>query len=177
VRNLSAVAVDPGAFLSELNRHLREVIVRSGQTLFVTAFFLVLDTRNGRASWAVAGHPAPLRARRGSGKAPQPLWSTPQHQPALGLIENVVFHTTESPLKAGDVFLLFTDGAVEAENPAGDPFGINRLSASFDEALDGPMAAMPAKLVCDVTAFQKRRHYADDVCLVAVEAVSAEGDR
>jgi serine phosphatase RsbU (regulator of sigma subunit) len=172
IRNLSTVASDPGAFLSELNRHLREMISRSGQTLFVTAFFLVLDTRNGRATWAVAGHPAPLRVRRGSGKEPQPLWTLPQHQPALGLIENAVFHSSESPLGAGDVFLLFTDGAVEAENPFGDPFGVERLAASFDEALDGPMAAMPAKIVCDVTAFQKRRHYADDVCLVAVEAVS-----
>ncbi len=85
VRNHSAVAADPGAFLTELNRHLREVISRSGQTLFVTAFFLVLDTRNSQASWAVAGHPAPLRVRRGSGKAPQPLWTEVQHQPALGL--------------------------------------------------------------------------------------------
>ncbi len=176
VRNLSAVAADPGVFLTELNRHLREVISRSGQTLFVTAFFLVLDTRNGRASWAVAGHPAPLRVRRGSGKEPQPLWQNPQHQPALGLIENAVFHSAESPLNAGDVFLLFTDGAIEAENPAGEPFGVERLVAGFDEALDGPMAAMPAKIVCDVTAFQKRRHYADDVCLVAVEAVSAAGE-
>ncbi len=57
--------------------------------------------------------------------------------------------------------------------PEAIPFGPARLAASFDEALDGPMAAMPAKIVCDVTAFQKRRHYDDDVCLVAVEAVSA----
>jgi serine phosphatase RsbU (regulator of sigma subunit) len=173
VRNHSAVAADPGTFLCELNRHLREVISRSGQTLFVTAFFLVLDTCNSRASWAVAGHPAPLRVRRGSGKAPQPLWTEVQHQPALGLIADAVFHTTESPLKSDDVFLLYTDGMIEAENAAGVPFGTGRLAASFDDALDGPMAAMPAKIVCDVTAFQKRRHYDDDVCLVVVEAVSA----
>ena len=108
--------------------------------------------------------------RRGSGKPPEPLWTEPPHQPALGLIADAVFHTTESPLKPGDVFLLYTDGAVEAENPAGEHFGTERLAASFDEALDGPMAAMPAKIVCDVTAFQKRRNYDDDVCLVAVEA-------
>jgi serine phosphatase RsbU (regulator of sigma subunit) len=75
------------------------------------------------------------------------------------------------------VFLLFTDGAIEAENPTGDYFGVERLSASFDEALDGPMAAMPAKIVCDVTAFQRRRSYDDDVCLVAVEALSSSGEK
>jgi serine phosphatase RsbU (regulator of sigma subunit) len=80
----------------------------------------------------VAGHPAPLRTRRGSGKLPQPLWSAPPRQPALGLIADAVFHTTDSPLKPGDIFLLFTDGAVEAENPEGALFGTERLAASFD---------------------------------------------
>jgi phosphoserine phosphatase RsbU/P len=173
VRNHSGEASDPGAFLSELNHHLTEVISRSGQTLFVTAFFLILDTRKATAAWAVAGHPAPLRVRRGSGKRPVPLWDEPPRQPALGLIEGAEYHTTESPVKPGDVFLLFTDGAVEAENPGGEMFGMERLASSFEDALDGPMAAMPAKIVCEVTAFQKRRNYDDDVCLVAVEAASA----
>ena len=177
VRNQSRPADDPGAFLSDLNKHLLEVISRSGQTLFVTAFFLILDTRHGKATWAVAGHPAPLRVRRGSGKPPEPLWAEPQHQPALGLVGDAVFRSQETPLKPGDVFLLFTDGAIEAENPTGDYFGVERLSASFDEALDGPMAAMPAKIVCDVTAFQRRRSYDDDVCLVAVEALSSSGEK
>ena len=175
VRNHAAVASEPGSFLAELNRHLGEVISCSGQTLFVTAFFLVLDSRHGRATWSMAGHPAPLRVRRGSGDVPRPLWVEPQRQPALGLVADATFHTDGSPLESGDVFLLFTDGLTEAENPAGEHFGLDRLAASFDQALDGPMAAMPAKIVCDVTAFQKRRHYDDDVCLVAVEAVSALG--
>lgn len=173
VRNRTQAIGDPGEFLSDLNRHLLEVISRSGQTLFVTAFFLILDTRHGKASWAVAGHPAPLKVRRGGGRAPEPLWIEPQHQPALGLLDQAVYRSHDSPLKAGDVFLLFTDGAVEAENPAGEIFGMDKLAASFDQALDGPMAAMPAKIVCDVTAFQRRRSYDDDVCLVAVEALSS----
>jgi phosphoserine phosphatase RsbU/P len=58
---------------------------------------------------------------------------------------------------------------VEAENPTGKDFGIQRLVSTFDEALDGPLAAMPAKVICEVAAFQKRRHHDDDVCVVAVE--------
>lgn len=173
VRNRADETRDPGAFLADLNRHFIEVVSRSGQTLFVTAFFLILDTRKATASWAVAGHPAPLRTRRGSGKPPLPLWSEPPRQPALGLVADAEFHTTETPLSSGDIFLLFTDGAVEAENPDGVIFGTERLATSFDQALDGPMAAMPAKIVCDVSSFQKRVNYDDDVCLVAVEAVAA----
>ncbi len=170
VRNHTSIASSPDAFLSELNRHLHEMISRSGQSLFVTAFYIVLDTRQGLATWAVSGHPAPLRVRRGSGKVPEPLWFESPRQPALGLVPDFSYRSFESPLHAGDVFLLFTDGSVEAENPDGESFGLKRLAASMDQALDGPMAAMPAKIVCDVTFFQKRKQYDDDVCLVAVEA-------
>jgi sigma-B regulation protein RsbU (phosphoserine phosphatase) len=82
-----------------------------------------------------------------------------------------VYQTSTSSIRAGDVFLLYTDGVVEAENPSGKDFGIQRLVTTFDEALDGPLAAMPAKVVCEVAAFQKRRHHDDDVCVVAVEVI------
>jgi len=172
VRNYCTQATAPGDFLGELNRHLQEVIARSGQTLFVTAFFMTLDTRTGLASWAVAGHPSPLRVRRGSGRAPEPLWKECSRQPALGLLPEAIYRTMESPMKPGDVFLLFTDGVVEAERPDGTPFGVERLAASFDEALDGPMAAMPAKIVSQVSSFQRRAQYDDDVCIVAVEVAA-----
>ncbi len=171
VRNHVVSAGDPGRFLGILNRELHEVIERSHQTLFVTAFFMVVDTKEARATWAVAGHPAPLRARRSTGSPPQLLWSGAQRQPALGLVPDVTYHASTSPIRAGDVFLLFTDGVVEAENPAGKDFGIQRLITAFDEALDGPLAAMPAKIECEVAAFQKRRNHDDDVCVVAVEVI------
>lgn len=172
VRHHSEQASDPGEFLGELNRHLHEVISRSGQTLFVTAFFMTLDTRDGVVAWSVAGHPSPLWVRRGSGREPEPLQVEGRRQPALGLLPDVIYRTHESPLKPGEVFLLFTDGVIEAERPDGQPFGLNRLVASFDEALDGPMAAMPAKIVGQVSSFQKRAQYDDDVCIVAVEVAA-----
>ncbi|MEK7950321.1 SpoIIE family protein phosphatase [Luteolibacter soli] len=171
VRNHVISAGNPGDFLGILNRELHDVIERSQQTLFVTAFFMVIDTREAKATWAVAGHPSPLRARRSTGNPPQMLWNGAQKQPALGLMADVVYHTSSSPIRAGDVFLLFTDGVVEAENPGGKEFGIPRLISTFDESLDGPLAAMPAKIVCEVASFQKRRHHDDDVCVVAVEVL------
>jgi serine phosphatase RsbU (regulator of sigma subunit) len=172
VRNHAASAGVPGDFLGILNRELHEVIERSGQTLFVTAFFMVLDTREASVTWAVAGHPAPLRARRSNGNPPQPLWREARHQPALGLLADAAYQSVESPIRAGDVFLLYTDGVVESENLAGTHFGLPRLLRTFDEALDGPLAAMPAKIVCEVASFQKRRHHDDDVCVVAVEVTA-----
>ena len=169
VSNHVSLAGDPGKFLGVLNHELHEVIERSGQTVFVTAFLMVIDTRESQLSWAVAGHPAPLRARRGTGNPPRHLWTGARRQPALGLMPDSEYLTSTSPVHSGDVFLLYTDGVVEAENPGGKEFGIERLIRTFDEALDGPLAAMPAKVVCEVESHGRRRQQDDDICVVAVE--------
>lgn len=170
VRNHTGLMGHPGEFLSMMNRHLHEVISRSGQILFVSAFFMVLDPARETFRWAVAGHPAPLRGRRGSGREPQSLWEDSHRQPALGLVEEMTYESHAGTLRPGDVFLLYTDGLFEAENPAGEMFGIERLVRAFDDSLDGPLAAMPAQIVCLASAFRKSDQYEDDVCVVAVEA-------
>ncbi len=85
---------------------------------------------------------------------------------------------------AGDLAVMTTrvlryhrelEAEVEAENPDGVPFGIKRLASSFDQARDGPMAAMPAKIVCDASFFQKRKQYEDDACIVAIEGCGGGG--
>lgn len=169
VRNHAPTLTDPGSFLEALNRHLHELISRSGQALFVSAYFMVLDTEGEMFSWAVAGHPAPLRARRGSGRMPEPLWTGARHQPALGLVESGHYRTHEERLWPGDVFLLYTDGVIEAENRKGEEYGTDRLAKALDDALDGPLAAMPAQIVASASSFRKGDQYDDDVCLVVVE--------
>lgn len=172
VRNHMGLMDRPGKFLEVVNDHLLEVISRSGQILFVSAFFMVLDPVRQSARWAVAGHPAPMRARRGNGDVPEPLWVDCPHQPALGLIEAVEYDSHEMPLRHGDVFLLYTDGLIEAEDSEGEMFGMERLSKAFDQALDGPLAAMPAQIVCQASAFSHSNQYEDDVCVVTVEVTA-----
>ena len=176
VENNTGSADDPGAFLTKINHHLHEVVSRSGLTLFVTAFFLVLDTRASQASWAVAGHPAPLRMRRGGDRPPAPMWKEQQHQPALGLLPAINYRTNHTPLESGELFLLFTDGAYEAENPAGEAFGLEKLAAVFDESIAGPTATVPDRIISEVTAFQKRAAFDDDVCLLVIEALGTADD-
>jgi serine phosphatase RsbU (regulator of sigma subunit) len=167
-RNLSGTQRGPGEFLGELNRHFHEIVSRSGQTVFITAFLMMLDTREGKIQWAVAGHPAPIRARRG--EEPRPLWEAVRRQPALGLLENAEYQTREDTLEPGDVFLLYTDGIVEAENPEGSEFGVGRLQEAVSLSLVRSLRELPHVVIDNLTRHVGAPHYEDDVCLVAVEA-------
>lgn len=175
VHNHRDLLEQPEVFLTTLNTHLYELIERSDQMLFASAFYLLLDPEAGRIRWTVAGHPAPLRARANSGGIPEPLWRRARRQPALGLVENPGYQCHDEALRAGDVFLLFTDGLTEAENPAGEIFGPDRLRGAFREALDGPLAELPAAIVHRATAFRGSDGYEDDVCVVAIGTSVAVG--
>ena len=174
VRDRSGSRIEPGEFLIEVNQQLHDVISRSGQDLFVTAFLMILDTRESIVEWAVAGHPAPLRVRRGSDSPPQPLWANRQGQPALGLLPDAHYQTHQETLQSGDVFLLYTDGIMEAENPEGKEFGVSGLTGSFASALSGLPAELLGTIIGDLTVHLDGQACEDDVCLVVVETEQSD---
>jgi serine phosphatase RsbU (regulator of sigma subunit) len=50
-------------------------------------------------------------------------------------------------LRAGDVMLLYTDGAIEIRNAKGEPFGIERLCAELEHVHDQPVSKIQEHLV------------------------------
>ncbi|MFA5265847.1 MAG: SpoIIE family protein phosphatase, partial [Opitutaceae bacterium] len=119
-------ANDPGAFLRELNNHLKMILQRSDNVLFATAIYLVADVASGELRMANAGHPNPILMRKADAKAL--YWQGEGGpDPALGLISDVDYATYTVKVSSGDSVLLYTDGLYEAENNAGDDFGLKRL--------------------------------------------------
>ena len=92
---------------------------------FVTALVGQLDVLSGRLSWMSAGHPAPIVVRDG-GVLPEPA-QTPALPLGLGLGLRDDARPAELALQPGDRVLFYTDGVVEARNPEGEEFGIQRL--------------------------------------------------
>ena len=64
LQDLVAHSEDPAEFLSLLNRQFHSIIQQSNQLIFVSAFYLLIDTERALATFASAGHPPPLVADR-----------------------------------------------------------------------------------------------------------------
>jgi serine phosphatase RsbU (regulator of sigma subunit) len=94
-----------------------------GGEAFVTGLLARLDMATGALTVANAGHPQPLllRDRRVIGT----VTCDPSVPFGLG---GTCSGVTSVQLQPGDSLLLFTDGVVEARDPAGDEFGEARLS-------------------------------------------------
>lgn len=106
----------PAAFFQQLNQTLHRLAGPEGY--FATAVYLVLDASTGRVRYVRAGHPAPL-VFRGNGE----VETLKGRSPALGLLETAEFQEGEATLEPGDQVLLFTDGALELANAAGEMLG------------------------------------------------------
>jgi serine phosphatase RsbU (regulator of sigma subunit) len=172
LQNLTAESSDPARFLATLNRHFHNILKNSGETIFVSAFYLVVDTQDATVRYAAAGHPSPFIANRGNGEVRQ-LFPHLHGNPALGLFANAEYQQWTLGVQAGDVFVLFTDGVHEAYNEAGDEFGLEQVRKVIQDQLHRPDTDIPAAIVTELKRFIAPSPPADDICIVALEVNAA----
>jgi serine phosphatase RsbU (regulator of sigma subunit) len=165
----AAEAADPGRFLTELNNEFTRIMKQTGTLVFATVLYCVINIGERGARFARAGHPAPLRVRRTAGEVQTVACGEGSSGPAMGLIPNARFNTTQAELGPGDFLLFFTDGVVEVENKAGSDFGIEGLRQSIRSNLDQPTESLLEAIIGDVYKFADSTVLIDDACLVAAE--------
>jgi phosphoserine phosphatase RsbU/P len=97
---------------------------------YVTAAYLFIDTHSDLIRYAAAGHPPMLRSARSD----RTVHELRQNGLVLGFLETAHYEDLEQPLRAGDRFLLYTDGLIEATNAAEDLFGLDGLGTALAKA-------------------------------------------
>lgn len=153
----------PRQVLLSVHRLLMEM---TQADMFVTIFYGVLDPAQGILRYVRAGHDRPLlfspetsecRFLAGEGML-------------LGLLEKVNLEEVGVDLCPGDLLVLYSDGITDANSPAGEFFGVERLQ----EAICGT-GSLTAQDVCDlifesVDQFQARAEQYDDMALLVMRA-------
>ena len=117
IRALAPFFTDPALLLGELNQSLQGRL----QGAFATCIILRVD-HNGHCLLATAGHPSPFLND-------QEL-TLPGALP-LALSSLATYEDTTVGLQVNDRLALYTDGLLEARNPAGELFSFDRLQQLF----------------------------------------------
>ncbi len=108
----------PGEILARANALLEpEMPAR----MFVTCLFAILEPSTGRIVLANAGHNLPY-VRTDDGVIELRATGMP-----LGLMAGIVYEETEGVIAPGSNVLLYSDGLVEAHDPANQMYGFPRL--------------------------------------------------
>jgi phosphoserine phosphatase RsbU/P len=171
VEELGERAQDPAKVLGEINQTLTPILEKTGQPMFATAFFGVIDIISQNLVYGNAGHPPPLIARRMAGTVSRLTANDPE--PATGLVQNFAYTRQQCAFRNGDTFLGFTDGLFEAADAGGQLFGESRLQALVARNLGLSGAPLISKLVGELQNFTGLQNFEDDLCVVAVESPGA----
>jgi phosphoserine phosphatase RsbU/P len=152
----------PRAVLTGMHETLRGQL--GGQ--YVTAAYLFLDREAGVMRYSAAGHPPLLRWR------PEETGTRELEENGLplGLMDVADYRQIEQPLQAGDRFLLYTDGLVDAANAAGEFFDLERVKAAVETGA-GLSAEAAADLILEKTRGWAHPAASDDVTLVLVDCL------
>jgi sigma-B regulation protein RsbU (phosphoserine phosphatase) len=138
---------------------------------YATLFFGTYQEGGGVLRYVNCGHNPPLLLRAGG--ALQRLSPT---APALGLLDRWEGTESEVRLEAGDLLLLYSDGATEAMDPAGEEFGDARLAKALEANRGRPLEAVRRGLLAAIEAFAGKERR-DDLTLVLVRVDQEERAR
>jgi sigma-B regulation protein RsbU (phosphoserine phosphatase) len=169
VEELKPLGGDPGKLLTHLNRDLCAILKHTGSPTLTTAFYLVADAVTGKLRYANAGHPKPLLVHRQAGTVESLGNGDGKNRPALGLFEDSVYDTTQSPLAGGDLVVLFTDGLYEVEGANQQLYSQEKLMEAIKRRARVPTGELFDQLLEEVRAFGQGAEFADDVCLVGMD--------
>jgi len=169
VEEIYKVEADPGAFLGELNRRLHHFFEPLPTSMFVTAFYAVVDVATGVVRFSNASHPQPLHVRRGDHSVRLLGARSARHPFALGVARDSVYTTEDATVQPGDFVLLYTDGLCDlGEGKDLSPDDPKFMQIAQDCSAYHGEAFLDA-LLARARAYSGHEYFADDVCLVGLE--------
>jgi len=138
--------------------------------MFVTVFYVIIDSKRRRLNYASAGHNPMILYRASTQKT---YYLNPRGFPiGIQLHEKDLFRKSIDSdtiqLAEEDILLIYTDGITEAMNAKRDLFGEERLLKIFRE--NGQLRVNPfvEQIKEDILSFTEGNPQSDDITLVAI---------
>lgn len=147
--------------LAKVCERVNEFLVQRTTPERYATFFAARLRTDGRLLYVNAGHNPPMLLRGAEvhrlsgGGLP------------LGLFKGRTYELQENKLEPGDLLLVFTDGVTEANDPAENEFGEDRLLEVVRANLDADVHTLTDKVFAAIAEFSRGLHNPhDDITLV-----------
>ncbi|HEX9653255.1 MAG TPA: SpoIIE family protein phosphatase, partial [bacterium] len=162
---------DAAEVLTRVNQFISNDIKKG---MFVTVFYLIIDSKRRSINYASAGHNPMILFRNSTSKT---YYLNPKGFPiGIQLPEKDLFKKSiESEtieLAKDDILLIYTDGITEAMNPNRELFGEERLQDVLRNNGHLPAKDFVEKLKLSIYSFTEGNQQYDDITLVAVKEQS-----
>jgi len=163
LRAATHVGYSPHISMAKVNYLLWESIERNQ---FVTAFYGILDVTNKTLSYTNAGHNPPILMDKEGNFSFIERGSVP-----LGMFKDTRYHEYYLTTEPGELLVLYTDGATEAQNPRGEEFGKQRLAEAVKNNRQLGARELIAAIHKEVIEWTDGRGATDDVTFFVIKAL------
>jgi sigma-B regulation protein RsbU (phosphoserine phosphatase) len=161
-------ALAPGvSSFAALGGSMNDIFERDGPgNRFATLFLFRLDGATpGRLRYLNAGHDPPFVVRAAG------LDELPASAVPLGMFARAEYSEGAAELAPGDLLVVYSDGVIDARNPAGEEFGRDRLRALLPGLRGLDPAEAGRRLLLAVDDFLAGERPSDDLSLVLARRV------
>jgi len=166
LRSQATRGLEADRLLVDLNRHL---VHDTADSLFMTLFYGLLDSKLRAFHWVSAGHGPAYHYRSEEGRFSE-LTSTGI---PLGILGKAAYEINGPVHVApGDLLLIGTDGIWEAQSPSGEMFGIVRLQQVVAAKAGQPAEEILDAVINAVGSFRGAAAQTDDLTLLVVQGVA-----
>jgi sigma-B regulation protein RsbU (phosphoserine phosphatase) len=173
VKELTRTFMEPEKLLAEVNRRLLPNIKKG---MFVTMFFGVLDRRDGRFRYASGGHNPLMVLSQGTGVAK--LIKTKGYP--LGMVPAEMYEKRlecrEVMLGDDDWLIQYTDGVNEAQDRAGNEFGMEKFARMVEAHKDLGARELVERVIAKHAEFVGDAPQYDDITLLALKWAARVAD-
>ena len=148
--------------LEEINRVVAEILP---DEIFITMMFLLIDSRQKKLHFSNAGHTPLLYYDAIKGTA-NPLITKGC---ALNVMTGARYEQKSVDFKSGDVFLVYTDGIIEAVNNDKEMFSIDRMARCLARSGKGQPDDIIRDMEQKLHSFTGKSEWEDDIVLLAAK--------
>lgn len=139
----------------------------SKASMFVTLFYLVIDSLKRQITYVNAGHNPPLMLTGGN---LNDITLLKAEGIALGIIDDIDLGSATVDLKKGDMVALYTDGVTEAMNKDGEEYGMDRFSDVLKQNRDLALSGVIDAIKASIKEFTRDTPQSDDITLILIRA-------
>ena len=161
LRTLVDECLDAPALVERLNL---QICRHSPSSRFITLFYAVFAPATGEMTYVNAGQNPPF-IRRLDGRYEK----LPATGVALGMFDHSTFRAATTRIEPGEMFVAYSDGITEAEDPAGRPFEEGGLELVIERYAAEPAAEMGTRVLKAVEAHARRPRFGDDLTILILK--------